>query len=76
MMTGSYGTVRLLMLIGATPALLADLVNLGFIVSVGIDRSSFGLVGGALELGIGAEWFPFHRVSLGGTTGLNAGYLS
>jgi hypothetical protein len=29
--------------------------------------------GGAANVGIGAEWFPFSRVSLGGTTGLSGG---
>jgi hypothetical protein len=30
--------------------------------------------GAVMEMGVGAEWFPFRRVSLGGTTGLQAGY--
>ncbi len=34
--------------------------------------SSSGNIG--LALGLGVEWFPFQRISLGGQTGLNLGY--
>ena len=31
--------------------------------------------GGNASVGIGAEWFPFERVSLGGTSSIRAGFL-
>ena len=34
--------------------------------------SSSGNIG--LALGLGVEWFPFQRISLGGQTGLSLGY--
>ena len=34
------------------------------------------VVGPKSRLGVGAEWFPFQRVSLGGSTGLRAGFTS
>lgn len=37
---------------------------------------SYTTWGGAANAGIGAEWFPFSRISLGGTTGLSGSFLA
>lgn len=45
-------------------------------VSTGSTRTEETQWGGGASAGLGAEWFPFERVSLGGSTGLSASFMS